>query len=428
MVKEMIIQCSKTEEPNVVLLTVTVSKEDVEKYLQKVYLKTKRNYNIPGFREGKAPRLMIEKCHGSNVFLEEAVNMLIPEVLNEVRSDNTLKLLTIGEMDFLQAGNGVDLILTIKAVTEIDVVLGQYKGLPYQKKDTAVTEEEIADEIMKDLREDSVTRTVDRQARPGDQVTLNYKGYVDGVAFDGGEAYDYPLVLGSGTFIPGFEEQLIGVKASEAVNVNVVYPKDYSTEELKGKAAVFECTILSVSEIVLPKADDRFANDRGYASFAAYKEAVKNDLQAKKREDAVNDKIQTVTDMAVDNADMHIPEMLIDEESKQKWRAFEQTLENHGLSIEQYLESHGISEKKLMADCRRSALHDIRIRCTLTAIARKENIAVTEDEMKKEAEEISKEYGLPVEDVMGAISMDELKDGLLREKAADLIVNSAVAI
>lgn len=301
MVKEMIIQCSETEEPNVVLLTVTVSKEDVENYLQKVYLKTRGNYNIPGFREGKAPRRMIEKCHGSNVFLEEAVNMLIPEVLNKVRSDNTLKLLTIGEMDFLQAGNGVDLILTIKAVTEIDVLLGQYKGLPYQKKDTAVTEEEIADEIAKDL-------------------------------------------------------------------------------------------------------------------------------QAKKREDAVNDKIQTVTDMAVDNADMHIPEMLIDEESKQKWRAFEQTLENHGLSIEQYLESHGISEKKLRADCRRSALHDIRIRCTLTAIARKENIAVTEDEMKKEAEKISKEYGLPVEDVMGAISMDELKDGLLREKAADLIVNSAVAI
>lgn len=423
MEKELIIKSSKTEEPNVVLLTITVSKEDVEIYLQKVYRKNVRNYIIPGYREGKAPRKIIEKIYGNNVFVEEALNMLVPEVIGEV--NNTINLLAIGEVEPLQAGNGIDFIFTIKAVTELDVALGQYKGLTYQKKDIVVTDEEIDDEIQKDLKKDSTTRRVDRQARSGDQIVLDFKGYVDGRAFEGGEGYDYPLILGSNTFIPGFEEQLIGVKASESTYVNVVFPKDYHSEDLKGKAAIFECTIHSVNEIVIPKADDEFANSRGFESFVTYKEKVKDALQEKKREEAIEDTNQTIIDKAVDNAVMHVPEMLIDDVSALKWDEFEQNLKNQGLSVEQYFEFLGKTQEELMTELRSVALHDIRTRFTLLAIAQKENIIVTEDEMKKEVEQISKNYGLSVEDTMHAISMDELKDGLLRYKAVNLVINSA---
>lgn len=428
----MSLQVEKLEK-NMAKLTIEVSAEDLDKAMQNVYQKMKGRISIPGFRKGKAPRKMIERMYGRGVFLEDAVNALIPEHYSKALEECELEIVSQPEINVTQVEPGQPLIFTAEVAVKPDVVLGEYKGLEVPKADTEVTEEEIDGEIRKEQEKNSRTVTIeDRPAQKDDIATIDYEGFVDGVAFEGGKGTDYPLTLGSGSFIPGFEDQLIGARTGDHVEVNVTFPENYQSEDLAGKAAVFQCDIKKLEAKELPELDDDFAQDVSeFDTLEEYRENVKKELTEKKEKDARRAKEDAAVDKVIENAQMDIPDAMVKTQARQMVDDFARRMQSQGISMEQYAQFTGMTVEKMQEDMKPRALKSIQTRLVLEKVVEAENIQPDEEEVENEISRMASSYKMEVDKVkelLGEREMAQMKLDLAVQKAISFIADAAVEV
>ena len=425
----MSLQVEKLEK-NMAKLTIEVSAEDLDKAMQKAYQKARGKITIPGFRKGKAPRKIIEQMYGKGVFLEDAANALIPEEYSKALSECEEVIVSQPKIDVVQLEPGKAFIFTAEVAVKPEVTLGEYKGLEVPKTDVTVTDEEVDTEVKKEQEKNSRTIVVeDRAAAKDDTVTIDFEGFVDGVAFEGGKGTDYPLVLGSNTFIPGFEEQLIGANTGDHVEVNVTFPEEYQAKELAGKAAVFQCDVKKIETKELPELDDDFAKDVSeFDTLDEYKKSVKTNLEKKKADEALRAKEDAAIDKVIENAQMEIPEAMIDTQCRQMLDDFARRMQSQGLSMEQYLQFTGQSADKMMEDMKPQALKRIQTRLVLEKIAEVENIQPTEEEVNEEISKMAEMYKMEADklkDLIGEAEMTQMKKDMAVQKAVTFVAEAA---
>lgn len=418
-------------EKNMAKLTIEVSAEELEKALQSAYLKQKKNISIPGFRKGKVPRAMIEKMYGAGVFYEDAANALIPQAYSQAAEESKLDIVSRPEIHVEQIEKGKPFIFTAEVAVKPDVTLGEYKGVAVPVSHTEVTDEEVEAELKKEQEKNSRTITVeDRAAEKGDIVTIDFEGTVDGETFQGGSGKDYPLTLGSGTFIPGFEDQLVGAKAEDVVDVHVTFPEDYNSEELKGKAAVFKCTVHKIETKELPELDDDFAKDVSeFDTLEEYKNSLREDLKKKKEDEAKREKENAAVDKAVANAQMEIPDAMLDTQAAQMVDNFARRLSAQGMSMEQYMQYTGQNAAALQEQMKPQALKQIQTRLVLEKVAQVENIQISDERLEEEFEKMAKMYGMEkdkLKEILGDAEKDQMREDLAVQEAATFLADNAV--
>lgn len=418
-------------EKNMAKLTIEVSAEELEKALQSAYLKQKKNISIPGFRKGKVPRAMIEKMYGAGVFYEDAANALIPQAYSQAAEESKLDIVSRPEIHVEQIEKGKPFIFTAEVAVKPDVTLGEYKGVAVPVSHTEVTDEEVEAELKKEQEKNSRTITVeDRAAEKGDIVTIDFEGTVDGETFQGGSGKDYPLTLGSGTFIPGFEDQLVGAKAEDVVDVHVTFPEDYNSEELKGKAAVFKCTVHKIETKELPELDDDFAKDVSeFDTLEEYKNSLREDLKKKKEDEAKREKENAAVDKAVANAQMEIPDAMLDTQAAQMVDNFARRLSAQGMSMEQYMQYTGQNAAALQEQMKPQALKQIQTRLVLEKVAQVENIQISDERLEEEFEKMAKRYGMEkdkLKEILGDAEKDQMREDLAVQEAVTFLADNAV--
>ena len=426
----MSLQVEKLEH-NMAKLTVEVAAEDVEKALQAAYLKQRKQINIPGFRKGKVPRQMIEKMYGPEVFYDEAANNMIPDAYAKAYDESELDIVSQPKIEVVQMEKGKPFIFTAEVATKPEVTLGDYKGLKVDKVSTRVTQKEVDEEIEKERERNARTIEVtDRAVQDKDEVTLDFEGFVDGVAFEGGKGEDYPLTIGSGSFIPGFEEQLIGAEIDKEVEVNVTFPEEYHSEDLAGKAAVFKCTVHEIKAKELPELDDEFAAEVSeFDTLDAYKADIKAKIKEQKIADGNRKKEDQAVEKAVANATMEIPEAMIDTQVNQMAQDFAQRIQQQGLSMEQYFQFTGMTAESMMEELRPQAVKRIETRLVLEAIAKAENIEITDERIDEELAKMAEAYKMEVEklkEFMGENEKEQMKMDLAVQDAVTFLVDNAV--
>ena len=425
----MSLQVEKMEK-NMAKLTIEVSAEELDKAMQNAYLKARGKISIPGFRKGKAPRKMIEQMYGKGIFLEDAANALIPEHYSKALEECDLEIVSQPEIDVTQAEPGKAFIFTAEVAVKPEVTLGEYKGVEVPKSETEVTDEDIDAEIKKEQEKNSRTVTVeDRGAENGDITTIDFEGFVDGVAFEGGKGTDYPLTLGSGSFIPGFEDQLVGAKAGDHVEVNVTFPEEYQAAELAGKAAVFQCDVKKVETKELPELDDDFAQDVSeFDTLAEYREDVKKNLTEKKEKEARAAKENAAVDKAIENAEMEIPDAMLNTQVRQMMNDFASRMQSQGLTMEQYFQFTGMTAEKMQEEMKPQALKRIQTRLVLEKIAETENIEVSEDEVNEEISKMAEMYKMEADklkELLGDRELEQMKKDMVVQKAVTLVADEA---
>ena len=425
----MSLQVEKLEK-NMAKLTIEASAEDFEKAIQKVYLKARGKINIPGFRKGKAPRKLIEKMYGTGVFYEDAANDLIPTAYAEALKDCDLEIVSRPEINVTQIEAGKPFIFTAEVAVKPEVTLGEYKGVEVEKSYVEVTEEDINKEVDKERENNSRTIDVDdRAVESGDIIKLDFDGSVDGVPFEGGKAENYTLTIGSGSFIPGFEDQLIGTKIGEEKDVTVTFPEDYHEKSLAGKEAVFKCKVNAISVKELPEADDEFASEVSeFETLAEYKEDIKKKLTEKKEKAARAKKEAQAIEKAVENATMEIPDAMIDTQVQSMMEDFARRMQSQGLSLEQYFQFTGMDVKKMHDQMKPEALKRIQNSLVLEAVAKAENIEISDEKVDEEIAKMAEAYKMEVEklkDLIGESEKDQMKKDLAVQAAADLIADAA---
>lgn len=418
-------------EGNMAKLTIEVSAEDFEAAVEKAYQKSKNKINIPGFRKGKAPRKMIEQMYGKEIFFEDAANYAIPPAYAKAVDECTEEIVSQPKIDIEQAEAGKPFIFTAEVALKPEVTLGTYKGVEVEKTDASVTDEEVDAAIERER--DSNARTVSvegRAVQDGDMTTLDFEGFVDGVAFEGGKGENYPLTIGSNTFIPGFEEQLIGAEIDKEVEVNVTFPEDYQAAELAGKPAVFKCTIKEIKEKQLPDLDDEFASEVSeFETLAEYKEDVRKNLEEKKAEEAKLEKEDKVVDAIIANAKMDIPEAMLETQQRQMAEDFAQRIQMQGLSLDQYFQFTGLTRAAFLEQLKPQAEKRIQSRLVLEAVAKAENIEASDEEYDEEIKKMADAYKMDIEeinDMMGAYEKKSVREDICIRKAADFVVEHAV--
>lgn len=426
----MSLQVEKLEH-NMAKLTVEVAAEDVEKALQAAYLKQRKQINIPGFRKGKVPRQMIEKMYGPEVFYDEAANNMIPDAYAKAYDESELDIVSQPKIEVVQMEKGKPFIFTAEVATKPEVTLGDYKGLKVDKVSTRVTQKEVDEEIEKERERNARTIEVtDRAVQDKDEVTLDFEGFVDGVAFEGGKGEDYPLTIGSGSFIPGFEEQLIGAEIDKEVEVNVTFPKEYHSEELAGKDATFKCTVHTIKAKELPELDDEFASEVSECeTMDAYRAEVKKNIKERKERTGKEKKENQAVDQAIENAQMDIPEAMIEFQVRQMADDFARRIQQQGLTVEQYFQFTGMTAEKMMEEMRPQAEKSIKTRLVLEAIVKAENIEVSDERVEEELTKMAEAYQMEVEklkDFMGENEKKQIKEDLAVQEAITLLVNESV--
>ena len=425
----MSLQVEKLEK-NMAKLTIEVSAEDLDKAMDKAYQKAKGRISIPGFRKGKAPRKMIEQMYGKGIFLEDAANALIPEHYSKALEECDLEIVSQPEIDVTQAEPGKAFIFTAEVAVKPEVTLGEYKGVEVPKAEVAVTDEDIDAEIKKEQEKNSRTITVeDRGAENGDITTIDFEGFVDDVAFEGGKGTDYPLTLGSGSFIPGFEDQLVGAKAGDHVEVKVTFPEEYQAKELAGKEAVFQCDVKKVETKELPELDDDFAQDVSeFDTLAEYREDVKKNLTEKKEKEAASAKENAAVEKAVENAQMDIPDAMVLTQARQMVDDFGRRMQQQGLTLEQYFQYTGLTLDKMIEDSKPQALKRIQTRLVLEKIAEVENIQPTEEEVDEEISKMAEMYKMEddkLKGLFGEAEMTQMKKDMAVQKAVTFLAEEA---
>lgn len=419
-------------EHNMARLTIEVPAEEVEKALQAAYLKERGKISLPGFRKGRVPRQMIEKMYGPEVFYDEAANRMISEAYAKAYDECELELVSQPKIEITQLEKGKEFIFTAEVAVKPEVKLGEYKGLKVDKVSTRVTQKEVDEEIDKERERNARTIDVtDRAVQDKDQITLDFEGFVDGVAFEGGKASDYPLTIGSGAFIPGFEDQLIGANIDEEKEINVTFPEEYQAKELAGKAAVFKCTVHSIKAKELPELDDEFVSDVSEKSETvdAYKAEVKAKIKERKENEGKQKREDQSVEQAVANAEMDIPEAMISFQSRQMVDDFARRIMQQGMTMEQYFQFTGLSEEKMMEEFKPEAEKRIRTRLTLEAIVAAENIEVSEERLDEELQKMADSYKMEVDklkEYMGENEKKQMKEDIAIQEAVTLIANAAV--
>ena len=389
----MSLQVEKLEK-NMAKLTIEVSADDLEKALQSAYKKQKNKINLPGFRKGKVPRQMIEKMYGSEIFYDDAINELMPKAYAEAYDECELDIVSRPEVDVVQIEKGKPFIFTAEVAVKPEVTLGEYKGLEVDKISTRVTQKEVEEKLKEEAEKNARTVTVeDRAVQDGDEVIMDFEGFVDGETFEGGKGENYPLTIGSGSFIPGFEEQLVGAEAEKEVEVKVTFPEDYHAEELKGKDAVFKCTVHEIKMKELPEIDDEFAAEVSeFDTLDEYKADLKAKIKEQKEAEGKRKQEDQAVEKAVENASFEIPEAMITTNISQMTDDFARRMRSQGLTMEQYFQFTGMTAEKMEEEMRPQAIKRIETRIVLEAIAKAENIEISDEKMDEEISKMAESY------------------------------------
>ena len=426
----MSLQVEKLEK-NMAKLTIEVSAEELEQGLQKAYLKNKNRINVPGFRKGKVPRQMIEKMYGPEIFYEDAANALIPDAYAKAMDECELELVSRPVIDIVKIEKGQPFVFTAEVAVKPEVTLGAYKGIEVEKIDTAATEEEITAEVDKERDNNSRTITVeDRAVENGDMTVIDFEGFVDGTAFEGGKGTDYPLTIGSGAFIPGFEEQLVGAEIGREVDVNVTFPEEYHAKELAGKPAVFKCTVKEIKVKELPDADDEFVKDVSeFDTMEEYRADLKKMIEYRKAADAKAKKEDAVIEKIIEGAQMEIPEAMIDTQAESLVDDFAQRLMMQGMSLEQYAQYTGATVESMKNQMKPQAKKRIESRLVLEAVAAAENLEASEEDIEAEMNRMAESCKMELDKLKELISEEEKKNmrqDLSIQKAIELVTEAAV--
>ena len=427
----MSLQVEKLEN-NMAKLTIEVPAEELEKAIEGAYRKNRGRISIPGFRKGKAPRKMIEQIYGKEVFYEDAANALIPDAYEKAYDECGEEIVSSPQIDVVQLEAGKPFIFTAEVALKPEVTLGQYKGVKVDKADLEVTEEEVTAEIDKERDKNSRTVDVtDRAVKDGDIATIDFEGFMDGVAFEGGKGSDYPLTIGSHAFIPGFEEELIGAQIGVETEVNVTFPEDYQAEELAGKPAVFKCTVKRLQEKRLPERDEDFVGEVSEESDTVeeYREEIRKKLEKRKTDEAKAVKEDAVVDAIIADAKMDIPEAMIETQQRQMVQDYAQRMQSQGISMEQYMQFTGMTGEMLLEQVKPQVMKKIQSRLVLEAVAAAEGIQVTEEEIAEELKTMGEAYQMEpekVEELLGENGREQVKGDIRVRKAADFVVENAV--
>lgn len=425
----MSVQVEKLEK-NMAKLTIEASAEDFEKAVNAAYNKNKNRINVPGFRKGKAPRIMIEKMYGAGIFFEDAANALIQTEYPKAAEECGLEIVSQPEIDVVQIEKGKSFIFTAEVAVKPEVTLGEYKGVEVEVSGTEVTEEEVAAELKKEQESNSRTLDVDdRAVENGDMITLDFEGFVDGTAFEGGKGTDYPLTIGSNSFIPGFEEQLVGAVIGEEKDVNVTFPEKYHAADLAGKPAVFKCTVKAIKVKEFPELDDEFAKDVSeFDTLAEYKEDIAKKLKERKEDVAKREKEDKVVDKIIENAEMDIPEPMVQSQISQLMNDFIRRMQAQGLSIDQYYQFTGLDQAKIQEQMRPQALKRIQSRLVLEKVAEVENIEISDEKVDEEIAKMAEMYKMEADklkEVMGDYEKEQIKKDLAVQEAVTLVAEAA---
>ena len=429
----MSVQVEKKEH-NMATLTIEVSPEEFEKSVQKVYEKQKKNISVPGFRKGKVPRVMIEKMYGKEIFFEDAANDCIPEAYEKALNENEdLEVVSRPSINVTQIEAGKPFIFTADVALKPDVELGEYKGLEAEMKEIVVEDSEVDSRLESERQKNARSVKVeDRAVADGDDIILDFEGFVDGEAFEGGKGEDYPLTIGSGSFIPGFEDQLVGAEIGKELDVNVTFPEEYQAKELAGKDALFKCTVKEIRVKEFPELNDEFADEVSeFETLDAWKEDIRGKIKASKEEQAKRDKENQIVEKAIENAVMDIPDPMIDLQVEQMLQDFAMNMQQQGISIEQYMQITGLTAEKMMQDMRPQALKRIQSSLLLSKIAEVEDIQVTEEDIENELKDMAETYQMEIDklkELMGEADTDRMKDDLKVRKALDLLRDSGVEV
>lgn len=426
----MSVQVEKLEK-SMAKLTIEVSAEEFNAAIDKAYKKNRNRIAMPGFRKGKAPRAMIEKMYGAGIFYEDAANIIIPDAYENAAKESELEIVSQPEIAVEQIEKDKTFIFTATVATKPEVTLGDYKGIEVEKKTAEVTDEELTAEIDRVRESNSRMITVDdRATQDGDTVVIDFDGYVDGEQFQGGKAENYTLVLGSHSFIDNFEDQLVGKNIGDEVEVNVTFPEKYQAEELQGKPAVFKVKINEIKVKELPELDDDFAQDvSDFDTLDEYKNDLKSKLLENKEAALKREKEETVIGKIIDNAQMEIPEPMVDMQTRQMAQEFAQRIQSQGLSLEQYMQFTGMTQQKMLDELKPQALKRIQSRLVLEAVVAAESIEISDEDVNKEIEEMAAMYQMEADKFKELVGDNEKKQislDLAVQKAVDLVVDSAV--
>ncbi|MGN1197515.1 MAG: trigger factor [Acetatifactor sp.] len=425
----MSLQIEKLEK-NMAKLTIEVSAEELEKAIEGAYQKNKNKISIPGFRKGKAPRKMIEQMYGKEVFYEDAANALIPDAYEEALKDCTEDIVSSPKIDVTQLEAGKPFIFTAEVALKPEVTLGKYKGVKVDKADTTVTDEEVNAEIDREREKNSRTVEVERTVENGDIATIDFEGFVDGVAFQGGKGEDYPLTIGSGAFIPGFEEALIGAEIGKEVDVNVTFPEEYQAAELAGKAAVFKCTVKKLQEKQVPELDDDFVSEVSEESDTVdeYKAEIKKKLEDNKAAAAKNAKEDAAIDAVIADAKMDIPDAMVETQQREMVQEYAQRMQSQGISMEQYMKLTGMTVQMLMEQVKPQAMKRIQSRLVLEAVAVAEKLEATEEDFEEEVKTMAEVYSMDtdkVKELLGENGKKQVMQDIVVKKAAEFVTENA---
>ena len=426
----MSLQVEKLEK-NMAKLTIEVPASELEKALQSAYMKQKNKISLPGFRKGKVPRQMIEKMYGAEIFYDDAANALIPKAYADAYDECELDIVSRPEIDVVQIELGKDFIFTATVATKPEVTLGEYKGLEVDKVATRVAQKEVDAKIQEEAEKNARTITVeDRAVQDGDEVVLDFEGFVDGVAFEGGKGENYPLTIGSGSFIPGFEEQLVGAETEKEVEVKVTFPEDYHAEDLKGKEAVFKCTVHEIKAKELPEIDDEFAAEVSeFDTLEEYKADVKAKIKEQKAAEGKAKQEDQVVEQAVKNATYELPEAMVETQAEQMANDFAQRMQSQGLTMEQYFQFTGTTAEQMMEDLKPQAVKRIETRLVLEAIAKAENIEISDEKLDEEIGKMAEAYKMEADklkEFMGENEKKQMKEDMAVQEAITFLVENAV--
>ena len=425
----MSLQVEKLEN-NTAKLTIEVEASKFDKAIQKAYQKNKNKFNIPGFRKGKVPYAMVEKMYGAAVFYEDAANELISGAYAQAAEESGLEIVARPEINVTQIEKGKPFIFEAEVTTKPEVKLGKYKGIKVEKADVTVTDEEVAEELDKVKEQNArLVAADDKAVEDGDQATIDFEGFVDGVAFEGGKGEDYPLTIGSHSFIDTFEEQLIGKKVGEEVEVNVTFPENYQAKELAGKPAMFKVTIKEIKVKEYPELDDDFAQDVSeFDTLDEYKEDIKKNLTEKKEKEAEAEKESKVIEAIVNDAEMDIPEKMVEAQAEQMLEEFAQNIAMQGISFEQYLQFTGATVDQMKEQVKPQAQARVESSLVLEAVVKAENIEATEEEVEEEIKEMAGRYNMEADKLKGLLTdsdKENLKKDICARKAAKFVVDEA---
>ena len=426
----MSVQVEKLEK-NMAKLTVEVPAENVEKAIQGAYNKMKKSINIPGFRKGKAPRQLIEKMYGKEVFYNDAIDAMLPSAYSDAVEECGEEIVSHPQIDVVQIESGKPFVFTATVAVKPAVELGEYKGIQVEKAPIEVKDEEIEAQITKEREANSRTVTVDdRAVAQGDIVTLDFEGFVDGVAFEGGKGENYDLTIGSNTFIPGFEDQLVGAEIGKELDVNVTFPEEYGAKELAGKAAVFKCKVNGIKVKELPAVDDEFAQEVSeFDTLDEYKADIKAKLLKEKEDEAARAKEDAVIGKIIEGAKMEIPDAMVEYQTRQMLDEFAQRIQSQGISLDQYFQFTGLTEEKYMEEMKPRALQNIQSRLVLEAVAQAENLVAGEADIEEEIKKMADMYKMEadkIKELLGERQMEEMKKDIAVQKAAKLVAEAAV--